>query len=233
MRVEHDGRLRSRRVIGGAQKPRLVSQPQGDPRVELQDRRKRDYLAREVRAPRRPTGGSRGCGVARLRAYQAKTTARSRSSCSSPSTRRRHDVLDRGSRSGRRASSAWPSRRAGRTSVRGCPGRSPVSAPSRRSPSRRSRTGRWAGPDAGGRPAPRGPRGLACRGRGSRGPPGREGRRSGPVPRHSPGLDASQAAGHITPTDLSVQANMMERPTVWPAMAEAYRAARGGASPIG
>lgn len=35
------------------------------------------------------------------------------------------------------------------------------------------------------------------------------------------------AAGHVTETGLSIQANMMERPTVWPAMAEAYRAATG------
>lgn len=35
------------------------------------------------------------------------------------------------------------------------------------------------------------------------------------------------AAGHLTFENLSVQANMMERPTVWPAMAEAYRAADG------
>jgi uncharacterized Ntn-hydrolase superfamily protein len=35
------------------------------------------------------------------------------------------------------------------------------------------------------------------------------------------------AAGHITENGLSIQANMMERPTVWPAMAEAYRAATG------
>ncbi len=36
-----------------------------------------------------------------------------------------------------------------------------------------------------------------------------------------------EAAGHITADGLSVQANMMERPTVWPAMAEAYNGARG------
>ena len=36
-----------------------------------------------------------------------------------------------------------------------------------------------------------------------------------------------EAAGHITTDGLSVQANMMERPTVWPAMAEAYGAAGG------
>jgi uncharacterized Ntn-hydrolase superfamily protein len=35
------------------------------------------------------------------------------------------------------------------------------------------------------------------------------------------------AAGHVTADDLSVQANMMERPTVWPAMAEAYRSTAG------
>ena len=34
-------------------------------------------------------------------------------------------------------------------------------------------------------------------------------------------------AGHVTADDLSVQANMMERPTVWPAMAAAFRAATG------
>lgn len=36
-----------------------------------------------------------------------------------------------------------------------------------------------------------------------------------------------EAAGHLTEDDLSIQANMMERPTVWPAMAEAYRSADG------
>jgi uncharacterized Ntn-hydrolase superfamily protein len=36
-----------------------------------------------------------------------------------------------------------------------------------------------------------------------------------------------EAAGHITAADLSIQANMMERPTVWPAMAEAYRSTGG------
>jgi uncharacterized Ntn-hydrolase superfamily protein len=35
------------------------------------------------------------------------------------------------------------------------------------------------------------------------------------------------AAGHLTTDDLSIQANMMERPTVWPAMAEAYRSTGG------
>ena len=34
-------------------------------------------------------------------------------------------------------------------------------------------------------------------------------------------------AGHLTDEGLSVQANMMERPTVWPAMAEAYRTSEG------
>lgn len=35
------------------------------------------------------------------------------------------------------------------------------------------------------------------------------------------------AAGHITADGLSIQANMMERPTVWPAMADAYRSTGG------
>jgi uncharacterized Ntn-hydrolase superfamily protein len=35
------------------------------------------------------------------------------------------------------------------------------------------------------------------------------------------------AAGHITADGLSIQANMMERPTVWPAMAEAYHSTGG------
>jgi uncharacterized Ntn-hydrolase superfamily protein len=35
------------------------------------------------------------------------------------------------------------------------------------------------------------------------------------------------AAGHVTDVGLSIQANMMERPTVWPAMAAAYRSATG------
>ncbi|HSS36463.1 MAG TPA: DUF1028 domain-containing protein [Patescibacteria group bacterium] len=36
-----------------------------------------------------------------------------------------------------------------------------------------------------------------------------------------------EAAGHVTTENLSIQANMMERPTVWPAMAEAYRSTDG------
>ena len=36
-----------------------------------------------------------------------------------------------------------------------------------------------------------------------------------------------EAAGHVTSENLSIQANMMERPTVWPAMAEAYRSTDG------
>jgi len=35
------------------------------------------------------------------------------------------------------------------------------------------------------------------------------------------------AAGHVTDDGLSIQANMMEHPTVWPAMAAAYRTATG------
>ena len=35
------------------------------------------------------------------------------------------------------------------------------------------------------------------------------------------------AAGHITAANLSVQANMMERATVWPAMVEAYQTTAG------
>ena len=35
------------------------------------------------------------------------------------------------------------------------------------------------------------------------------------------------AAGHLSDGDVSVQANMMERETVWPAMLEAFRTATG------
>jgi uncharacterized Ntn-hydrolase superfamily protein len=35
------------------------------------------------------------------------------------------------------------------------------------------------------------------------------------------------AAGHVTGTNFSVQANMMEKPTVWPAMAKAFQEAKG------
>ncbi|MFO7654075.1 MAG: DUF1028 domain-containing protein [Candidatus Krumholzibacteriia bacterium] len=35
------------------------------------------------------------------------------------------------------------------------------------------------------------------------------------------------AAGHVTSDDVAIQANMMERPTVWPAMADAYARASG------
>lgn len=41
------------------------------------------------------------------------------------------------------------------------------------------------------------------------------------------GANCVYAAGHQTSTGLAVQANMMERPTVWPAMAAAYEAADG------
>jgi uncharacterized Ntn-hydrolase superfamily protein len=41
------------------------------------------------------------------------------------------------------------------------------------------------------------------------------------------GARCVEAAGHITDANLSIQANMMERPTVWPAMAEAYRSTGG------
>jgi uncharacterized Ntn-hydrolase superfamily protein len=41
------------------------------------------------------------------------------------------------------------------------------------------------------------------------------------------GVRCVYAAGHVTEPGLSIQANMMERPTVWPAMAEAYRSATG------
>jgi uncharacterized Ntn-hydrolase superfamily protein len=41
------------------------------------------------------------------------------------------------------------------------------------------------------------------------------------------GAKCVYAAGHQTSTGLAVQANMMERPTVWPAMAAAYEAADG------
>lgn len=36
-----------------------------------------------------------------------------------------------------------------------------------------------------------------------------------------------EAAGHLTEDGLSIQANMMERSTVWPAMADAYRSTPG------
>ncbi len=41
------------------------------------------------------------------------------------------------------------------------------------------------------------------------------------------GVRCVEASGHVTDTNLSIQANMMERATVWPAMAEAYRATQG------
>ena len=41
------------------------------------------------------------------------------------------------------------------------------------------------------------------------------------------GARCVEASGHVTDTNLSIQANMMERATVWPAMAEAYRASHG------
>lgn len=41
------------------------------------------------------------------------------------------------------------------------------------------------------------------------------------------GADCVAAAGHLARGGVSVQANMMERPTVWPAMLRAYEAAAG------
>jgi len=41
------------------------------------------------------------------------------------------------------------------------------------------------------------------------------------------GPDCVAAAGHLARPGVSVQANMMERPTVWPAMLDAYAAADG------
>ncbi|MEW5991608.1 MAG: DUF1028 domain-containing protein [Chloroflexota bacterium] len=41
------------------------------------------------------------------------------------------------------------------------------------------------------------------------------------------GADCVVAAGHVTGRGVSVQANMMERPTVWPAMLAAFEAADG------
>jgi uncharacterized Ntn-hydrolase superfamily protein len=41
------------------------------------------------------------------------------------------------------------------------------------------------------------------------------------------GAGCVEAAGHVTDVGLSIQANMMERATVWPAMAEAYRTTEG------
>jgi uncharacterized Ntn-hydrolase superfamily protein len=59
--------------------------------------------------------------------------------------------------------------------------------------------------------------------------PGREIRQVGVV--DGTGRSASftgarcvEAAGHLTTDDVAIQANMMERPTVWPAMLEAWRA---------
>ena len=39
-------------------------------------------------------------------------------------------------------------------------------------------------------------------------------------------------AGHVVREDVSIQANMMERPTVWPAMAAAYEAALARSMPL-
>lgn len=49
---------------------------------------------------------------------------------------------------------------------------------------------------------------------------------AGKVAAHT-GTKCIQAAGHETGDQFSVEANLMDRPTVWPAMAKAYRAARG------
>jgi uncharacterized Ntn-hydrolase superfamily protein len=41
------------------------------------------------------------------------------------------------------------------------------------------------------------------------------------------GARCVQAAGHVTAEDVSIQANMMERPAVWPAMLAAWQATEG------
>ena len=41
------------------------------------------------------------------------------------------------------------------------------------------------------------------------------------------GSHCVEAAGHVTAEDVSIQANMMERPTVWPAMLEAWDGSSG------
>ena len=68
-------RLRGRRVARGrAQTPGLVLQPAQEPHVELQDGPvKHDYLAREVPARRRRSGGRARSDMARLRQVPAKT----------------------------------------------------------------------------------------------------------------------------------------------------------------
>jgi uncharacterized Ntn-hydrolase superfamily protein len=59
--------------------------------------------------------------------------------------------------------------------------------------------------------------------------PGRETRQVGLVDADGraaawTGARCVHAAGHVTDDDVSIQANMMERPTVWPAMLTAWRA---------
>lgn len=49
---------------------------------------------------------------------------------------------------------------------------------------------------------------------------------TGAVAAHT-GADCVAFAGHLTGDGVTVQANMMERPTVWPAMLEAYEATGG------
>lgn len=49
---------------------------------------------------------------------------------------------------------------------------------------------------------------------------------TGKVAAHT-GAKCIQAAGHQTGDQFSVEANLMDRPTVWPAMAKAYREAKG------
>ena len=41
------------------------------------------------------------------------------------------------------------------------------------------------------------------------------------------GARCVEASGHVIDANMSIQANMMERATVWPAMAEAFRATKG------
>ena len=62
--------------------------------------------------------------------------------------------------------------------------------------------------------------------------PGREVRQVGMVDASGrsaafTGADCVAEAGQLTADDLAIQANMMERPTVWPAMASAYRSTIG------
>ena len=190
---------------------------------------KRDYLsAREVVGDEKATWWSGRSRPGRITRWSTGGEDFGPGSRLRPRTveRRRDDVLDRGSRcDDRRARRRRPNALAERRRDRALGGarcRRGRDAVLLREVVRAARAGTHARWSVG----TRGPRARCSPGTKAGGPPGRHGRCSRPGGRvHRVTLRRGRRAHHDR--GVSIQANMMERPTVWPAMAEAYRAARG------